>query len=439
MHHEPNNKTVQIYEFITGEEDARACDDIPEESCNSQPRNFILILLGNLFTKLGDELASAKLVFPWVLGLLGAPLFLISLCVPMRESGVLIPQLLVAAKIRLLSRRKWIWAAGSFLTALSLFACAATLLLGIDRTVAQASVMAGLLAFSLARGICSVAAKDVTGKTIAKGRRGTLTGTATSISGALTLLVALGLGQFGDLKSSETLLAILLSAAGVCWLISAAVQLQISEQAGATTGGKNGALIAMQTLSRAFSDREFTAFVCTRTLLLSVSLTLPALVALAQQQIGQSSSLGYLMLASGAANAMSGYFWGRLSDWASHRIMALAAAMNATLIALGLFLMTYRPAASSMLGLMTAWFFMASVALAGVRVGRKTHLMDISHAENRASNVAVSNTVIGVLILILGSAFSGLAGGNVSTLLGLYALLSAGAATMAYRLKHAQK
>ncbi|WP_288108085.1 hypothetical protein [Limnobacter sp.] len=53
--------------------------------------------------------------------------------------------------------------------------------------------------------------------------------------------------------------------------------------------------------------------------------------------------------------------------------------------------------------------------------------------------MAVSNTVIGVLILILGSAFSGLAGGNVSTLLGLYALLSAGAATMAYRLKHAQK
>ena len=39
-------------------------------------------------------------------------------------------------------------------------------------------------------------------------------------------------------------------------------------------------------------------------------------------------------------------------------------------------------------------YFLLNVAHEGVRLGRKTHLIDIATAENRASYVAVSNTVI---------------------------------------------
>ena len=70
-----------------------------------------------------DEIASARLVFPWVLGLLGAPLLLVSLAVPIRESGVLLPQLFIAAKIRAKALRKYVWMLGGLLSGFSLWAC----------------------------------------------------------------------------------------------------------------------------------------------------------------------------------------------------------------------------------------------------------------------------------------------------------------------------
>ena len=53
-------------------------------------------------------------------------------------------------------------------------------------------------------------------------------------------------------------------------------------------------------------------------------------------------------------------------------------------------------------------YFLLSIAHAGVRLGRKTHLIDMATADNRASYVAVSNTFIGIMLLA-GSAFGGLA------------------------------
>jgi hypothetical protein len=83
-------------------------------------------------------------------------------------------------------------------------------------------------------------------------------------------------------------------------------------------------------------------------------------------------------------------------------------------------------------------YFLLNIAHAGVRVGRKTHLIDIATAENRASYVAVSNTLIGAM-LIAGGAFGGfasLAGPTaVILLLSAISLIAAGAA---WRLEEAQ-
>lgn len=64
--------------------------------------------------------------------------------------------------------------------------------------------MAGLLAvFSLAHGVCSVAAKDVLGKTVSKSRRGRLTGLAGSVAGLVTLGVAAGLMLYSALAAER--------------------------------------------------------------------------------------------------------------------------------------------------------------------------------------------------------------------------------------------
>jgi hypothetical protein len=86
-----------------------------------------------------------------------------------------------------------------------------------------------------------------------------------------------------------------------------------------------------------------------------------------------------------------------------------------------------------------ATYFALSIAHAGVRLGRKTHLVDIATAENRASYVAVSNTVIGVMLLA-GGVFGGIASlvGAAWTLVAL-AAFSVAAAASAHRLSEAQR
>ena len=134
-------------------------------------------------------------------------MLLVSLAVPIRESGVLLPQLFIAAKIRAIALRKYDWLFGGLLSGFALWACGFALFLDLTAENASWLVFAALLVFSFARGICSVAAKDVLGKTVSKSRRGTLMGLATSVSGLFTLLLGLNLGFYNQIKNNELILA----------------------------------------------------------------------------------------------------------------------------------------------------------------------------------------------------------------------------------------
>ena len=176
-----------LYDLVTGDEDARVCKDIPEEACNDQPENFVLQLGANVCTKIGDELASARLVLPWLLSATGAPAFFIGLLVPLRESLSLLPQLFVAAAIRARALRKGFWVVGSLVQGACVIAMAGVAL-WLEGAAAGWAVVGLLVIFSLARGVSSVAAKDVMGKTVSKTRRGRLTGYATAVAGLVTVL-----------------------------------------------------------------------------------------------------------------------------------------------------------------------------------------------------------------------------------------------------------
>jgi hypothetical protein len=74
-------------------------------------------------------------------------------------------------------------------------------------------------------------------------------------------------------------------------------------------------------------------------------------------------------------------------------------------------------------------FLILNVAHSGVRLGRKVYLVDLGTLQNRASMVAVSNTVIGVAMLGVGlvgvlADFVGIA--ELILLLGLLSLIAAG-------------
>ncbi|MEA1048632.1 MFS transporter [Lamprobacter modestohalophilus] len=414
-----------LYDLVTGDEDARVCKDIPSESCHDQPRNFFAYLLANLLTKVADELASAKLVLPWLIGWLGAPALIVGLLVPIREAGVLVPQLAVAAYIRRLPVRKWVWIIGSLASAiaLGLMAVAAATTTG---AFAGWLIVGLLVIFSLARGLCSVSAKDVLGKTVSKSRRGNLMGLSAGIAGALTLALGLYLKLLGDGATDDILFVLLLGGAAILFVLAAGVFVLMREQPGATEGGGNALAAAIESIGLLRSDAMFRHFVLVRTALLSVALAPPFYVLLAQQESGSDlGALGLLIIASGLANSISAPLWGRFSDRSARLVMVASAALAGLLGILTWALVQFSAPGPTGLGF-AALFLVLGIAHAGVRLGRKVYLVDMATSETRASMVAVSNTVIGVAMLAGG--LIGLLGDRYGT---AFVILTLGIASIA--------
>lgn len=391
-----------LYETIAGDEDARVCKDIPESACNAQPVNFFLHLGSNTLSKIGDELASARLVLAWLLGALGAPAAFAGFLVPIRESGALMPQLFVAAAIRRRPVRKWFWVAGSVGQGVAVMLMAVTAMT-LEGAAAGWAILGLLAFFALSRGVNSVASKDVLGKTIAKTRRGTVMGYAASAAGFATLALGLYL-TMADLQDAGigVFVALLVAAAGVWWL-SALVFAGLREQPGATEGGGNALAEALRSISLLWQDRNFGHFVLTRALLMSTALALPFYVLLAESATsGSFVTLGLMILATGLASALSAPVWGRNSDRSSRGVL-IASGLIAGALGVGLALLSWAGRAQTLDGwVYAALFFVLGVSHAGVRLGRKTYLVDMATAETRAAFTAVSNTVIGVLLLVGG-------------------------------------
>ncbi|AZT84702.1 MFS transporter [Marinobacter sp. NP-4(2019)] len=394
-----SNAAEQLYALIANEEDARVCKDIPDEACREVPRNFFLILASNVLTKLGDLLISPKTVLAWLLSAVGAPA-LVAWLVPIRESGSMVPQMVIAAWVRRKPIRKWFWTLGSVGQAISVVAMAASIWF-FDGYIAGGGVIAALVFFSLARGFCSVSMKDVQGKCIPKTRRGRLSGLATTIGGSITVVLTVLL--FWDRgEPGLTFYALLLLLAATLWMIAGFLFANIQEHHGETGGGGNAMTEAVKSLSLLRDDAPFRHFVITRALLLCSALASPYFVVLAQKQADNGWLLGVFLLASSLASSVSASVWGWMADTSSRRVMIRGAAIasSACLLVGAVALFTDEQAGS-------VWFyplafFILSIAHAGVRLGRKTYLVDMAGGNKRTDYTAVSNTVIGFLLLVTG-------------------------------------
>lgn len=389
----------RIYEQLNDDEDARVCKDIPEGACRHQPRNFFAYLVANTLSKIADELSSARLILPWLIGAAGASSGFAGFLVPIREAGVLVPQLLVAAYIRRLARRKVVWLLGAFLSMLALAGMAAAA--GFLGAAQMGWAIVGLLIlYSVARGFCSVAAKDVLGKTVSKTRRGTLMGYSASAAGVATL----GVGVYTEFATEGVILAFFLAAAALLWLFSLVAFTRIQEEPGATEGGGNALAVAVKSLGILFTDRAFRRFVLARGLLLSIALVPPFFVLLAQERAGSGAAgLGLMIIASGLAASLSSPVWGRLSDRSSRWTMFCASLAAALLCALTAALAWWDGALLASPWLHGLLFFCISICHGGARLSRKVYLVDMATSDNRAQYVAVSNTVIGLAMLVLGA------------------------------------
>jgi len=253
-------------------------------------------------------------------------------------------------------------------------------------------------------------------------------GWSAGVSGVAVLAVGLWITGIDLVNAGATLFAALFIVGGLLWILAGLSFAAIREQPGATAGGGNALQVALQQLSLVTHDAPFRRFVTARALLLSVALAPPFYVLVAQEQAGSLQGLGALIIANGIAAALSAPFWGYVGDRSSRLVMALAAAGAGLLGIVTYLAVTFEwPWLTGEWGL-AAVFLVLNVMHGGVRLGRKVYLVDMANAENRAAYVAVSNTLIGVLMLAGG--FIGLIGdwlgaAAVLLLLGLLSLLAA--------------
>jgi hypothetical protein len=424
----------QSIELVFGEGADRICKDIPDSACREQPRNLATHLVGLTATKIGDGLLDPKLVLAWLMGALGAPASATGLIVPAREAFALLPQLFVAEPIRRLPRRKWVWAGASVGQGIAVL-LVAVVALTLDGATAGWSIVALVVLFGCARSVASVSYKDVLGKTVSKSRRGAVTGTATSISAAAVLLFGIGLWTDVIPLSTTSIGVVLLIAAGL-WLTAGGVFTLVEEDAGSTAGGRNGIGVVLGNVSTLWRDPQLGRFVATRSLLTVTAIAPPYVLALTRADEGGFGDLGPFMIASSLATIVGGRMWGRLSDRSSRQVLIGAAAASTVLFvaaAIG----------SSAGALDRAWLagallFLVVLAYQGVRLGRSTHLVDMADENERTVYTAVSNTVVGIVILATG-VFGALADAiGLSWLFVVFAAMSAVASATAWGLDEVQ-
>jgi hypothetical protein len=369
-------------------------------------------------TKLGDGLVDPKIVLSWLLTSLGASAATIGFLVPVREAGALLPQLFTAARLRQVAVRKWWWVVGSLAQGLAVLGIAAAAVTLRGDTVGFTVV--GLVAiFALARSISSVSYKDVLGKTVTKPRRGIVSGTAASIAAAGVLLFG-GLLMFDIFDRANLVLGALVFASGL-WFTAAFTFSRLAEAASVVseTATQSAARLYLTYLK---TDRELQRFLVVRGLLTATAVAPPFLLLLAGDSTNLLAQLGSLVIASSFATFISGRFWGIFSDYSTKLVLALAGLSGSVFLVLSLLVdIAGWYDVVWVLPLLLSGFL---ICYQGVRTGRTIHLVNIATEETRAAYTAVSNTIIGIVLLATGL-FGVLAEyTSVATVLGLLAAMS---------------
>ena len=397
--------------------------DLPDKVRVDVPRNALRLIAAHALQSSGDQATKASTVLPWLFYALGVPSALAGVLVPIRESGSMLPQAFLTPLVLRVRYRKWVFVTGALIQAMSVAAMALTAVVG-SGLAAGLAIVAALVLFSLGRCLSSISSKDVQGRTVPKGQRGQINGLATIASGLVALTLGLGIRLFGgaDLRADQ--LAWLLAGGAACWVGVAAVYAGIREPADleATPSPGRGDCSDTSTKEPKRSaqnwallrdDRDFRLFVTVRSLLLVSALSPPFVVTLAVSSGSEGlAGLGSFIIASGLAALLGGGLFGRWADRSSSNLMSVGAALASAVI-VALVLVVTLPAFSEESGwadlLFVGSYFLLTLLHTGVRVGRKTYVVDMAEGDQRTTYVAVSNSAMGVILLLIGGISSLLA------------------------------
>lgn len=369
-----------------------------------EERNARRFIWSNGLQNIGDQVVAPKTVLPWLFSAAGVPAVLTSFLVPIRESGSMLPQAFLSPWVTSKRSRKRVWLIGSWGQAIAAGLIALSALL-LDGTPLGAVILILLAAHALFRSLCSLAGKDVQGRTISKGRRGSITGRATALAGAFTLAIGLLL-TFLPSNLPQWTIAALLAVGALTWALASLVFSGIDEPEAEPESKDGQSMKEMWALVK--GDRDLQKFLVVRSLMLVTALSTPFIVVMAGDEGADLTGLGAFIIASGGASLLGGRVSGKLSDRSSKSTMAWAAGVASTVIVALVASARLAPSAVNA-WVMPLGFFLVNLAHTAVRVSRKTYLVDMADGDKRTMITGASNTVMGVVLLVVGAMSSAIA------------------------------
>lgn len=383
-------------------------------------RNFALNTANGAVTKAAEQLASPGVVLPLLLAGVGAPVSISGALEPVRRGAALLPGLLVSGRMRAYPVRKGFWVAAGLVQAatMAVMAYAAARLAGVAAGVV---VLVMLAVFSLASGAGSVAFGDVMAKTIPKARRGRLLGARAALGGVAAIGVGAALQVVLKGDVGRGVFVWLLCASAALWALGSWFFARMDEPAGPAERGRTPLAEARAGMEVLRDVPGFRRFLVARGLLSVTEVALPFYVLAAREAGVPASTLGGFLVASGVAAVVSNPIWGRVTDRASDQSVMTVAGLVGTAPAAGALGLLMAGAGGAVA--FSAVVLVAVVAQEGVRLGRKAYLVNAAPPDERPLYVAVSNTLMGVVMIALaGLGFVADAAGLTSALAAILAL-----------------
>ncbi|MGV8845973.1 MFS transporter [Tessaracoccus sp.] len=429
----------RVYEALM-KRDPGAVQDLSETAQDNVPGNALRLIGATALQSSGDETVKASTVLPWLFQALGVPPAMAGLLVPIRESGSMLPQAALTPIVLRVGKRKWVFVAGALVQAVAA-ACMALVAALSSGVVAGILILIALSVFSVGRSLTSISSKDVQGRTIPKGERGQINGISTTVSGIVAITVGLALRVFGGSNVPAHLLAWLLMGGVALWVLAAWVYATINEPVTDTTAHRHAASSPKpvrdgggemrgwwgRSVDLLRDDAPFRQFVTVRSLLLVSSLSPPFIVSqTASSGAGTLGGLGAFIIASGISSLVAGPLFGRFADRSSRTLMAVGAAVASVVLVLVIVvgrLPGFDGNGTAAAVLFIGAYFVLTLVHTGVRMGRKTYVVDMAEGDQRTEYVAVSNSAMGVILLATGGVSAALATLGVDWALGFLAVL----------------
>ncbi|MBT3135821.1 MFS transporter [Alteromonas sp. ALT199] len=347
-----------------------------------------LLVAGLSLNKLADLLISAKTTLTAVLISVGAPIWMVGWLVPIRESGALLPQVLISIYLRKHTQRHIVWRIGMATQAFSVLGILFSVIL-LSGFTAGTVILISLIFLSLGRSACSLTVKDMEADIVEKGKRGNLIGTASTVSGVVTFIIAIPLVVFNDSLSSDVLL-FTLSGSFLAFLLTLICVWPVKTNVNVDSA--KGQLLSVN------FDKTIYKFIFVRGLFVHSALVAPYFMI---ERNGDAKELLPIYIAAEAAAALlSSIIWGRIADKSAKLTLQISGLLALCACGALLWLESASIITSALL------FFLLSISHTGVRTGRKTYSLDIKNGHERTELVGFSNTAIGIILLSFGALYA---------------------------------